>query len=78
MNNFDDATKGNIKEHNPNWSQISDHSYKILIIGGSAYGKTSSLFNLISQQPDIDKVYMLKIDMKQNINFQLTYKKAQD
>ena len=33
--NFDDATKENIKEHNPNWAQIPDHSYRILIIGGS-------------------------------------------
>ena len=24
--NFDDGTKESIKEHNPNWSQISDHS----------------------------------------------------
>ena len=25
MINFDDFTKGNIKEHNPNWLQLSDH-----------------------------------------------------
>ena len=29
---------------------------KILITGGSESGKTNSLFNLISQQPDIDKI----------------------
>ena len=46
-----------------------DHPYRILTIGGSGLGKTSSLFNLINQQPDIDKIYlMLKIHMKQNIN----------
>ena len=35
-----------------------DHSYKILIIGGSGSGKTNSLFNLMSLQPDIDKIYL--------------------
>ena len=33
--NFDDATKGNKNVHNPNLPQISDHAYRILIIGGS-------------------------------------------
>ena len=37
--NFDDVTKKNIKEHNPNWPQIPDHSYRILIIGGSGSEK---------------------------------------
>ena len=31
MINFDDVTQQNIKEHNPNWPQISDHPYRILI-----------------------------------------------
>ena len=35
MINFDDAIKENIKEHNPNWPQIYDYPYKILIIGNS-------------------------------------------
>ena len=58
MINFDDFTKENIKEHNPNWPQIPDHLYRILIIVGSGSGKTNSLFNLISQQPAVDKVYL--------------------
>ena len=58
MINFDDVTKENKKEHNPNWPQIPDHRYRILIIGGSGSGKTNSLFNLINQQPDIDKIYL--------------------
>ena len=62
MINFDDVTKENIKEHNPNWPQIPDHPYRILIIGGSGSGKTNSLFNLISQQPDIDKIYLYNKD----------------
>ena len=46
--NFDDIINRNIKELNPNWIQIPDHPYRILIIGGSGSGKTSSLFNLIN------------------------------
>ena len=32
MIKFYDVTKINIKEHNPNWRQIPDHPYTILII----------------------------------------------
>ena len=39
MINFDDVTKENIKEHNPNWPQILGHPYRILIIGGSGLEK---------------------------------------
>ena len=39
MINFDDVTKENIKEYNPNWLQISDYPYKIFIIGGSGSRK---------------------------------------
>ena len=41
--------KGKIKKHNRNWLQISNHPYKILIIGGSGSGKTNALFILITQ-----------------------------
>ena len=34
MINFDDVIKKK-KEHNPDWLQIPDHPYRILIIGGS-------------------------------------------
>ena len=62
MINFGDATEENIKEHNPNWPQIPDHPYRILILGCSGSGKTNSLFNLISHQPDIDKIYLYAKD----------------
>ena len=52
------------KEYNPNWSQIPDHPYRILIIGGYGSAKTNSLFNLMSQQLDIDKVYLFAEDPK--------------
>ena len=51
-----------MKEHNPNWSQIPDHPYRILIIGDSRSRKTNSLFNQINHQPDIDKIYLYAKD----------------
>ena len=69
MISFDDVTKENIMEHNGNWPQISDHPYRISIIGGPGFGKTNSLFNLINQQPDVDEIYLYaKVYIKQNIN----------
>ena len=62
MINLDDVTKENIKKYNLNWSQIPNHPYRILIIGGSGSGKTNSLFNLINHQPDIDKIYLYAKD----------------
>ena len=41
---------------------ISDHRYRILIIGGSGSGKTNALLNLIENQPDIDKIYFYTKD----------------
>ena len=45
-----------------NWPYISDHPYRILIIGGSGSGKTNTLLNLINNQPDIDKIYLYAKD----------------
>ena len=54
MKNYDQSVE--IK-HNPNWSCIPDHPFRILIIGGSGSGKTNVLLNLIkNQRPDIDKI----------------------
>ena len=69
MINFDDVTKGNIRDYDSNSWQIPDHRYRILIIGGSWSGKANSLLNLKNHEPDINKfIYMLKIHIKQNIN----------
>ena len=43
MINFKDYTNENKRKHNPNWSYIPDHPYRILTIGGSGSGKTSTL-----------------------------------
>ena len=55
MINFDDYVNENKTEHNKNWPYIPDKPCRILIIGGSGYGKTNALLNLIENQPDIDK-----------------------
>ena len=58
MINFNDIAKENIKEHNPNWPQIPDHLYRILITGGSGSGKKNSLFNFINEESDIDNFFI--------------------
>ena len=64
MINFDDVTKENINEDNPNWSQISDHPYNIIIIRKSGSGKTNVLFNLMCNRRDMDKIYLQAKDIE--------------
>ena len=42
--------------------KISDHPYRILKVGGSRYGKTNALLNLINHEQDIDKIYLYAKD----------------
>ena len=68
MFKFDYITKEDIKEHNPNWPEIHDHPYRILIVGGSGSTKTNALLNLINHELDTDKIYLeQKIHLKHNI-----------
>ena len=62
MINFDDVTKENIKGHHPNCPQIPNRPYRILITKASGSEITNSLSNFISQQPDIDKIYLYAKD----------------
>ena len=62
MINFDNYTNENKTEHNSKWPYISDHLYRILIVGGSGSGKTNALLNLINNQPDIAKIYLYAKD----------------
>ena len=62
MINFDDYANENKTEHNSEWPYIPDHSYRILIVGGSGSGKINALLNLINNQPDIDKIYLYAKD----------------
>lgn len=57
MINFDKVTVENTQEHNPRWSKISNHSYRILIAGSPTLGETISLLNLIDHQSAFDKIY---------------------
>ena len=46
MINYDDVAKENIKDHNPNWSEIPhDHAENLFICYGSRWSKIS-IFNL--------------------------------
>ena len=59
--------------------KIPDHSYRILIIKGSGAGKTSSLFNLISHQADIDKISSYAKDpYETKCQFEIKNKKSTD
>ena len=62
MISFDDYVNENKTEHNKHWPHIPDHSYRILIIGGSGSGETNVLLNLIENHPDIDKIYLYAKD----------------
>ena len=62
MINFENYVNENKTKHNKNWPYIPDHSCRILMIGGSGYGKTNLLSNLIKNQPDIDKIYLYAKD----------------
>ena len=62
MINFDECVNENKTVHNKNWPYISDHLYRILIIGRSGSGKTNALLNLIENQPDIDQTYLYAKD----------------
>ena len=61
MKKYDQSVEIN---HNPNWPDVPDHPYRILIIAVSGSGKTNNvLLNLIkNQRPDIEKVYLFAED----------------
>ena len=59
--NFDEYTNESKTEHNPKWPYIPDHTYRLIIVGGSGQGKTNILLNLINNQSDIDKIYLKNV-----------------
>ena len=71
MINFDDYTNENKTQ-----PYIPDYPYRILIIGGSGWGKTNALLSLINNQPDIDKIYLSAKDPYEN-KFQFLINKRQ-
>ena len=76
MFNFDCITEEDIKEHNPNWLEIPDHSYRVLIVGGSGSGKTNALLNLITNKPYIDKKFLCVKDSYE-VKYQLLVNKRE-
>ena len=58
MINLDSIINEKNKEHNKKWPYIADYPYIILIIGGFGSGKTNALLNVLSQQNNIDKIYL--------------------
>ena len=54
--------KESINELSPNWPEILDHPYRILIVGGSGSGKSNTLLNLINREPDTDKMFLYSKD----------------
>ena len=74
MINFDDVTKGDIKEYNTNWPEIPDHPYGISIIG---YQK--KLFDNTLNQPSKSRTknwVEINDDFRgtRNTNSQIKYK----
>ena len=68
MIKFHDVTKINIKEHNPNWRQIPDHPYTILIIEAQDLEKQiHQLIKKLTNQILVKFIYILNIDIKQKI-----------
>ena len=65
MINLDNIINGNNNNHNEKWPYILDHPYRVLIIGGSGSGKTNTLFNLINERKDIDKIYLYAKDLNE-------------
>ena len=77
MINLDSITNENNRKHNGKWPYISDHLYRILIIGDSGSGKTNTLLNLINGQHDIDKMYLYARDLNEPM-YKIFIKKRKD
>ena len=77
MNNLDNITNENSKEHNDKWPYIPDHPYRMLIIGSSESRKTNTLPNLIKEQNDINKTYLYAKDLSKR-KYEFLIKKCED
>ena len=80
MINLDSITDENNKKHNEKWPYIPDHPYRIIITGGSGWGKTNTLLNLIKEidyHDVIDKIYLYARDLSKP-KYQFLIKKRED
>lgn len=62
MIKFENLLRLNPITHDLRWSYIPDHPYRTLIVRNSGPGRTTVLLNLISNHPDIDKIYLYAKD----------------
>ena len=77
MINLDNITNENNKKYNEKCPYITDHPYRIMIIGGSGSGKTNALINLINEQNDIGKMYLYARDLSKP-KYKYLIKKRED
>ena len=77
MINLGSIKNENNKKRNEKWPYIPDHSYRIIIIGGSGSGKTNALINLINEQNDIEKIYLYARDLSEP-KYEYLIKKRED
>ena len=77
MINLDSITNENKIEQNEKWPYLPDHPYRIITIGSSGSGKTNALINLINEQNDIDKIYLIVRDLS-DPNYEYLIKKRED
>ena len=76
LNNYDESVEIN---RNPSRIYILDHSYTILIMGGSGSKKINMLLSLIKyQRLDVDKIYLyVKDPFDVKSNYQLFINKRE-
>ena len=71
LKNYDESVELN---HNPNWSYVPDHPYRILIIIGPGSSKINVLWNLIQKLDNqilAKFIYKSKIHSNQSISYLL-------
>ena len=74
MINFNYTSKKH-KNRNPNWLQVPDYPYRMLVIVNYGPGKTNALLNLISYKPDIYEIHLYAKNRFEVTYQLLTYKR---
>ena len=67
----------NKKEHSNKWPYTPDHPPRILIIGGSVSGKIKTVFHLINERGDTDKIYLYAKDLSEP-KYEVSIKKGKN